>query len=647
MSFRQKLLLAATVFILTLTSLFLFRDALLNTIISHEQKVIMDRYKLHLSVGKAGFQGIRDIYINQISLVPHQKDTLVYISRVEVKMSLSLLFRLRIGFNEVYADSVFVTAHKYKDGTDNYSMLIKGRKRDTVLVNVEPVLFNDRLSALLRKVNNIFNENVVMNAMRFSYSTDGQTEFISIPELFYDKENLKASMVTASADGVCSYTVKGTVDQRNSSYDFVVSRTGTENAAWPFLDLFDSFKLTFDELHVNLQYDADAGVIPVNATLHFKNMNINQWRISPVDVLFNSIEWKMKMLVDDHRISVEKGTTLRFSNLPISIEGFYEKRPAVRIAANLMFNCNANDFFNSLPTGMFNTLQGLKAGGTLNYSLNFDLDKSKPDEVVFESSLKKDHFRIIQYGTEYFPIINGDFQFTAMDKERPVRTIYVGTTNPMFAPYAAISDNLKNAVLTSEDPGFMTHAGFVESAFRESIATNIKEGRFARGGSTISMQLVKNLFLSRNKTISRKLEEAMIVWLIEQNRLVSKERMFEVYLNIIEWGPDVYGIGEASRFYFSKLPSELNLSESVFLASIIPHPKYFKYMFDSTGTLKENQKGFYELVVSRLVKRNIISPLDSTQTLPAVKLNGEALNLILPLDSISVDSLKLEELQKE
>ena len=135
----------------------------------------------------------------------------------------------------------------------------------------------------------------------------------------------------------------------------------------------------------------------------------------------------------------------------------------------------------------------------------------------------------------------------------------------------------------------------------------------------------------------------MIVWLIEQNRLVSKERMFEVYLNIIEWGPNVYGIGEASRFYFSKLPSELNLPESVFLASIIPHPKYFKFMFDSAGTLKENQKGFYELVVSRLVKRGLIAAPDTTTLKPAVKLNGEALKLIMPLDSLPADSLKQDD----
>ncbi len=106
--------------------------------------------------------------------------------------------------------------------------------------------------------------------------------------------------------------------------------------------------------------------------------------------------------------------------------------------------------------------------------------------------------------------------------------------------------------MTSEDGSFFYHNGFNPNAFRESIVTNIKEKRFARGGSTISMQLVKNVFLTRNKTLARKIEEALIVWMIENKNLVSKQRMYEVYLNIIEWGPGIYGINQARQILFRK-----------------------------------------------------------------------------------------------
>jgi membrane peptidoglycan carboxypeptidase len=218
----------------------------------------------------------------------------------------------------------------------------------------------------------------------------------------------------------------------------------------------------------------------------------------------------------------------------------------------------------------------------------------------------------------------------------------VGTDNPGFTPLENISPYLQNAVLTAEDPSFFNHAGFIPEAFRESMITNLQRGRFVRGGSTISMQLVKNVYLSRNKTIARKLEEALIVWLIEQNGLVPKERMFEVYLNVIEWGPGIYGIGEAAQFYFNKRPSELNLAESIYLASIIPAPKSFRRSFDEIGQLKPRMAGYYKLVAGRLARRGKIAQAEADSLKPAVTLSGAALNIVIPPDTLNEEDFEPE-----
>jgi membrane peptidoglycan carboxypeptidase len=160
------------------------------------------------------------------------------------------------------------------------------------------------------------------------------------------------------------------------------------------------------------------------------------------------------------------------------------------------------------------------------------------------------------------------------------------------------------AVLQSEDGGFFYHQGFLPDAIREAMVYDLKERRFARGGSTISMQLVKNVFLNRRKNIARKLEEALIVWLIEQNRLTSKECMFEVYLNIAEWGPGVYGLLEASEFYFGKRPSQLTLEECIYLASIIPKPKHYRSSFEAEALLLP--KDFVSLSISKVIWQRYI-----------------------------------------
>lgn len=179
-------------------------------------------------------------------------------------------------------------------------------------------------------------------------------------------------------------------------------------------------------------------------------------------------------------------------------------------------------------------------------------------------------------------------------------------------------------------------------SIQQSIAEDIKRKKFARGGSTISMQLVKNVFLNRNKTIARKIEEIIIVWLIENQGLCTKERMYEVYLNIIEWGPGVYGITDASRFYFNKKPADLTLSEAIYLASIIPKPKYFKYSFDANGGLNSSVKEFIIAIANKMLNKKMISDSELQNINTEIIISGEAKSYIMPADSMQTfESLEL------
>lgn len=136
--------------------------------------------------------------------------------------------------------------------------------------------------------------------------------------------------------------------------------------------------------------------------------------------------------------------------------------------------------------------------------------------------------------------------------------------------YGAIPKLLKNAVLISEDAAFYEHEGIDYFELKESIKRNLKEGKPARGGSTITQQLAKNLFLSTNKSYLRKLKEFFIAKRLEKH--LSKDRILHLYLNIIEFGKGIFGVGAASQYYFGKPVSNLNLSEIIRLVSVIPKP---------------------------------------------------------------------------
>jgi monofunctional glycosyltransferase len=142
-----------------------------------------------------------------------------------------------------------------------------------------------------------------------------------------------------------------------------------------------------------------------------------------------------------------------------------------------------------------------------------------------------------------------------------------------WIPYDKISLNLKRALVAAEDANFMEHEGFDWDAIQRAYEKNMKKGKVVAGGSTISQQLAKNLFLSSKRSSWRKLEEAIITVMLET--VLSKQRIFEIYLNIIEWGNGVFGAEAASRYYFDKSAANLDAWEAARLASMVPNPRYY------------------------------------------------------------------------
>jgi membrane peptidoglycan carboxypeptidase len=140
---------------------------------------------------------------------------------------------------------------------------------------------------------------------------------------------------------------------------------------------------------------------------------------------------------------------------------------------------------------------------------------------------------------------------------------------------------LETAVLVCEDGRFFGHHGFDPRAIESAIRDNVSAGRFLRGASTVTMQLAKNLYLSRDKQLSRKFQEAALTLLLEQE--LTKPDLLELYFNIVEFGPGVYGVRQAAQHYFGVTPDHLTIGQSFFLVSILPNPK--RLYFDESGKL--------------------------------------------------------------
>ena len=153
-----------------------------------------------------------------------------------------------------------------------------------------------------------------------------------------------------------------------------------------------------------------------------------------------------------------------------------------------------------------------------------------------------------------------------------------------WVPYAKISNNLKRALIASEDAKFVDHEGFDWGGIQKAYEKNMRKGKIVAGGSTISQQLAKNLFLSTKRTPWRKGEEVLITVMLEA--VMDKRRIFEIYLNVIEWGNGVFGAEAAARHYYRTNAANLNAEQAARLAAMVPNPRYYDTLREARGLLR-------------------------------------------------------------
>ncbi len=154
-----------------------------------------------------------------------------------------------------------------------------------------------------------------------------------------------------------------------------------------------------------------------------------------------------------------------------------------------------------------------------------------------------------------------------------------------WVDYQKISPNLKRALIAAEDAKFVDHEGFDWEGIQKAYEKNLKKGKVVAGGSTISQQLAKNLFLSTKRTPWRKGEEAMITVMLEAT--MSKRRIFEIYLNVIEWGNGIFGAEAAAKYYYHTSAKNLSTQQAATLAAMVPNPRYYDKHRQARGLIRK------------------------------------------------------------
>lgn len=615
------------------------REALLNSAIQKAIQKADKEYDLELKIESAGFVGLSSVRFKNITIVPHTGDSLAKILNFKVGVKLLPLIFGDIKLSEIKLDRGIINLVK-RDSLSNYDFLFRKKEanqsEDKAHLDIAK-LANSLINKILYKIP----DDMDIRDFEIKFSDDSGSVSLYTRIATIDGGDVNSSILVNGKES--TWHVDGTVDPGNKKLNLTLY-ADNKKVELPFLEKKYGLKLNFESATTEMRgVNRSGSQLEVNGSWKVKNLLLNHSRIAGNDVIVPNVSLDAVMVFGKNFVAIDSTSTVHLKGISIHPFIKYTLSPTKIYELKLHTeSIDAQELMDSFPQGLFDSLDGIRVSGKLQYDLDFYLNADVPDSVIFNSRLRDDNFKVVKWGKTNLQKINSPFVYTPYEYGKPMRNIIIGPQNPNFVPISEISPNLKNALLTSEDPSFYSHNGFVEESIRRSIATNFKEKAFKRGGSTISMQLVKNVYLNRQKTIARKIEEILIVWIIEKGRLSSKERMFETYLNLIEWGRNVYGIGEASRYYFDKHASELSIGESIFLASIVPRPKSGLYRFEGDGSLRSGLSSYFGFIGGIMANRGLTPPDSTGYGFYDVRLK-ESLRSGIPLtDSLLSDSLLID-----
>jgi hypothetical protein len=296
------------------------------------------------------------------------------------------------------------------------------------------------------------------------------------------------------------------------------------------------------EVDAHLDVTYKAGVVGFSGAAHMNGLTIAHPMLAPVPVPRLGFAGRARGTLDvrARRLTLQEAT-VDFRNLHATLTADVEnlgRRP--KFAARLMVKpISCQSVLTALPVELTPNLQGFRLKGEFSTDLHLGIDFADLEQPIDLGGL---------VGIEGCKAVEapelsskekllGSFEQTVQVEPGHYLTFIAGPENPDWVPFSEISTHLVNSIMTTEDSNFFKHKGFIPSEFRSALQQNLQRGYFRLGASSITMQMVKNVLLSREKTLSRKLQELFLTWYVEHH--LTKERIMEIYFNVIEFGPGI------------------------------------------------------------------------------------------------------------
>jgi hypothetical protein len=325
-------------------------------------------------------------------------------------------------------------------------------------------------------------------------------------------------------------------------------------------------------LHAQLHTWQADGAWHVSGALHA--VALQHPRLAPGPVAITDAGLTLQLRPSGDQVWLERGSAARLGDWRVQLGGRYDApKGAFTLHAQSALQ-PAADLLAVLPDAVKGSLCDARLGGFLGGSASAKLRIGDPGSLRLQAAIQDSGLALLAGGPDF-----GRYRVAAHAR-------------PQWSQ--VLPPTVLRAILLSEDAGFYTHRGFDVALIGSALVQDWSARRLARGGGTVSMQLMRHLFLHRDKQFARKLEEALLTLLAERAGLLDKSTQLDLYLDRVEWGPGIHGIAAACQYYFHCTPAALTLDQGLFLAAILPNPRLYRTLLLPDGSLGEFAQGYYD-----------------------------------------------------
>mgnify|MGYP003686257067 FL=1 len=413
------------------------------------------------------------------------------------------------------------------------------------------------------------------------------------------KSNKYPFLISNSNSGNHNWQAKGKISKNFDSLNLYLKNSGVpeelQSILAPYIPNFDTINYAMS-LRLQFQDRLSFTYFAASTNSHIHHPKVSSKVIGPIpfkvklsgslSVSSGNLEVREGHLKVFYTQDKSKHTRIKFS---LNTQDILDPNTLITSVISLpATSCDA--IKSSIPKGLAPTIKTFNTSGGVMGTVNFSITPSQPEKFKFELSNYRNNCIL----SNNSPMFSHDFlkkrKFTSEMESEILSPQQYAYFKPSFSKET--SSHLISAIIANEDASFRNHKGVNFSAIREAFRINLKEKYFKLGASTITMQMVKNLYFSQDKTISRKVQEIVLSQYLESQ--LSKKEIMDIYLNIIEYGPNLYGIHDASKVLFGKSEEKLSIRESAYIASTLTAPKkyflnYCENQLSEESTRKTNR----------------------------------------------------------